>query len=71
MATRMVAMAEAADALGLHHLTEDSRTGSSAQDWGRCWLALLEAWKTSGEASWKLNEWLTRRQFQLLDKELK
>jgi hypothetical protein len=63
----LTAVAEAAESLGRNDVARLCRQGATAQEWATARLALRDAWKSSGEPAWKLDEWLTRRTFQVLD----
>jgi hypothetical protein len=60
-------MAEAAASLGRNDVVRLCRQGATTQEWATARLALRDAWNSSGEPEWKLDEWLTRRTFQVLD----
>jgi hypothetical protein len=69
-AANVTAMAEVAEALRLADVLRQYSPQPSAQEWAGVRLALNEAWSKTEEPVWKLDEWLTRRTFQLLDQVL-
>jgi hypothetical protein len=63
----MRAMAEAAEVIDRGDIGAMCQPDADDRQWASASLALKEAWRGTGETDWKLDSWLERRQFQILD----